>query len=154
MEVEVRRAGFMLYHWSLKPAGRRRILKVFLHSEEGVNLDDCARVSRRLGVVLEEEEAIEGSFVLEVSSPGLDRMLLQPWHYEISCGQRVRLVLNLESEGSRSLEGVLLGLESGDVLLRVDDREERFPLAAISKARVLPDLSLRKVAENSDGGKR
>ncbi len=154
LEAEVRDAGFTLYHWRLRPGGKRRILQVFLHSEGGVLLDECARVSRRLAAAIEEAGAIDGPYVLEVSSPGLDRALLKPWHYEISRGARIRLVQKQGPEESRSLEGTILGLDGDCVRLGIEDQEEVLPLSTISKARVVPELSIRRgKATNSDGGK-
>ena len=153
LAAAVESEGFSLYHWTLKPSGRRRILRIFLHSAAGVGLDDCARVSRRLGAVLEEAQSIQGSYILEVSSPGLDRPLVAPWHYETAVGERVRIVQRLEAEGQRSLEGLLLGVEDGELRIDLGGSEERLSLASVSRAQVVPEISLRRERhDESDGG--
>ena len=140
---EIREEGYELYHWSLRPTGKRRMLQIFLHGEKGVGLDDCARVSRRLGVAIEESEGVEGSYVLEVSSPGIDRLLITRRHFELAEGSRIRLVERRE-EGDRSLEGLLIGVEEDAIRLEMKGGEERLPLEAIDKARVVPAISIRR----------
>lgn len=140
---EIRQEGFELYHWQLRPAGKRRVLQIYLHGEEGVGLDDCARVSRRLGLAIDEAEAVEGSFVLEVSSPGLDRSLHTARHYELALEQRVRLLHRGEEE-DRTLEGLLVAVEEGSIRLETKDGEERLDLEDIQKARVVPEIKIRK----------
>ena len=93
LEAEVHGAGFKLYHWRVIPGGRRRILRVFVHGDEGVNLDDCARISRRLGPAIEAAEAIQGSYTLEISTPGMDRTLHEVWHYELALGLKARVLV-------------------------------------------------------------
>ena len=143
LSEEIRQQGYELYHWSLRPAGKRRVLLVFLHGEKGVGLDDCARVSRRLGAAIEESESVEGSYVLEVSSPGIDRPLLNRRHFELAEGRRIRLVERRE-DGDRSLEGILTGVDEDAIRLETKGGEERLPLEAIDKARVVPEISTRR----------
>ncbi len=140
---EIRQEGYELYHWSLRPAGKRRVLLVLLHGEQGVGLDDCARVSRRLGAAIEESETVEGSYVLEVSSPGIDRQLLNRRHFELAEGSRIRLVERRE-EGDRTLEGVLTGVDEDAIRLETKGGEERLSLEAVDKARVVPEISTRR----------
>lgn len=150
---EAREAGFEIYDWSLKPAGKRgRLLKVAIHSEAGVTLDDCARVSRVLGRALDHAELIEGRYTLEVSSPGMDRPLLRPRHYEIARGRLARLQLG---DGSRVLEGTIGELEGGVLRLEREEGTERIPLKDIHKARLVPQFPGReRQAKGSTGGKK
>jgi len=156
LQDEVRAAGFELYDWSLKPAGKRgRLLRVSLHSDEGVNLDDCADVSRRLSRALEAEELIRGRYILEVSSPGMDRPLLHPRHFEIALGRVARIQLSTEDRGRRDLEGRIMGLEDGDLILEITEREERIPMDRIAKARLVPQFpGRRRKSAGSSGGKK
>ncbi len=140
---EIRQEGYELYHWSLRPAGKRRVLQILLHGEQGVGLDDCARVSRRLGLAIEESETVEGSYVLEVSSPGVDRRLHTRRHFELAEGKRIRLVQRRE-EGDRTIEGVLAGVDEDVIMLETTGGEERLPLETIDKARVVAEISTRR----------
>lgn len=144
---EIRQAGFELYSWHLRPSGRRRVLQVVLHGAAGVGLDDCARVSRRLGAALEAADAVAGSYVLEVSSPGLDRPLLAPRHYELALGERIRVTRSedgLAAGENPVLEGRLAAVDGEGIRLELSDGDGRLAWTAIAKARVVPDLALRR----------
>jgi ribosome maturation factor RimP len=144
IETEVGKFGFQLYDWSLRPSGGRRVLHISLHSDQGVGLDDCAKVSRQLGVLIEEDELIAGRYLLEVSSPGLDRPLNRLWHYEIGIGKKVRLSHESESGEVKSLEGIIQGIEGDEVLLEIDDEVIRLKFDSISRARMVADVSMKK----------
>lgn len=144
---EIRQAGFELYSWQLRPGSRRRVLQVVLYAETGVGLDDCARVSRRLGAAIEAADAVAGSYVLEVSSPGLDRPLLQRRHFELALGERVRVTrgeAELPAGENPVLEGVLCAVDAEGIRLEAAAGTLALPWTAIGKARVLPDLGPRR----------
>ncbi|MCB1163809.1 MAG: ribosome maturation factor RimP [Candidatus Krumholzibacteriia bacterium] len=144
---EIRQEGLELYSWQLRPAGKRRLLQVFIHGEQGVNLDDCARVSRRVGAALEAAEAVEGSYVLEVSSPGVDRPLLTPRHFAMALGERVRITRadhDPASGENPTLEGRLSDVGDDAIRLEWEGGEVTLPWSAIGKARVLATLSTRR----------
>jgi len=144
---EIRQAGFELYSWQLRPGSRRRLLQVVLYAAGGVGLDDCARVSRRLGAVLEAADAVAGSYVLEVSSPGLDRSLLCPRHFELALGERIRVTrveASLAAGENPVIEGLLSAVDAEGIRLTAAAGELALPWAAIGRARVLPALALRR----------
>ncbi len=131
-------ADFGLEVWDveLRGSGRNRVLRVFLDRPEGqagVTIEDCERVSRRLGDVLDAYDVIEGHYLLEVSSPGVNRALRRPEHFERSVGRRVRLRLR---EGGAAIVGTLEGTAGGSVVVVGDDgRPHRVELADIAEAR-------------------
>jgi ribosome maturation factor RimP len=144
---EIRQAGFELYSWQLRPGSRRRVLQVVLYAASGVGLDDCARVSRRLGAAIEAADAVAGSYVLEVSSPGLDRPLLGPRHFELALGERVRVTRvegGLAAGENPVLEGLLSAVDTDGIRLEAAGGTAALPWAAIGKARVLPTLAVRR----------
>ena len=104
--------------------------------------------------VLDREDVIQGAYVLEVSSPGMDRELLTPRHYEISRGRLARLTLAVGEEGSRTVEGEILGLEDGCVLVAAAGGEERLPLDEIRKARLIAQFPGGGEKKGSAGGER
>ncbi len=145
LEAEVRGAGFKLYHWELIPGGRRRTLRVYLLDQDmEVNLDDCATVSRRLGPAIDSEEAIEGAYILEVSTPGMDRSLHTAWHYEIAMGQKVGIVRKVESGEDARVEGLIDAIEEGVVVVDLGERKVRINLDTIIRARLIPEYKIRK----------
>ena len=155
LQEEVRKAGFEIYDWSLKPAGKRgKRLLVTLHAEKGVNLDDCAAVSRSLGRALDATEIIAGRYVLEVSSPGMDRPLSQPRHYEICKGSIARIQVR-EGEAERTLEGRIGELRDDILELEMPEGVERVPMESIGKARLIPQFPARKrERKGHTGGKK
>jgi len=129
--------GFEL--WSLEVVGRGRnlTLKICIDSEAGVNVDDCARVSRQVGSVLDVEDPLPEKYILEVSSPGLDRRLHKAAHYDSFKGHKARISLFRAYEGKKRYTGILGGVEDGDIVIRVDDEEFIFPLSEIDKANLV-----------------
>ncbi|MDU7338958.1 MAG: ribosome maturation factor RimP [Clostridium sp.] len=99
-------------------------LRVFLDKPEGISMDDCVMVSRELNTLLDEEDLIEQSYCLEVCSPGINRELTRPEHFERFTGSpvRVKLIRPLP-DGRRELNGELLSLADGEIRLQVDEEE-------------------------------
>lgn len=120
--------------------GDRAILRVYIDKEAGITLEDCAEVSHQLSGVLDVEDPIPGRYSLEVSSPGLNRPLVYPEHFERFRGHRVKLRLAEKVEGRRNLEGSLLGLADGLIQLEVEGRTWEVPLAAVESARLVPEI--------------
>lgn len=118
--------------------GRHSKLRVYIDRPEGVNVDHCERVSRRASDILDVDEAVTGAYTLEVSSPGMDRILFKPAQYEASIGQTVDVRLNYPFEGRKHIVGVLTGLENDEAVVQVDDEEYLLPLENIQRARLVP----------------
>ena len=118
---------------------RNSLLRVYIDSEEGVSLDDCARVSDRLSGILDVEDPIQGAYRLEVSSPGLDRPLFFARHYDRFRGERIRVKMAVPVAGRRNFKGTLGGCRDGEVILIEDGEEYALPLADIGSARLIPD---------------
>lgn len=122
--------------------GKQRLLRVYIdrppaagEPESGISHQDCERVSEQLSVILDVEDLVPGpAYVLEVSSPGLDRKLRNEADYERFTGRLARIWLNDPIENQKYFEGRLAGLADGSVKLRVKDREIAIPLAGIRKA--------------------
>ena len=103
-----------------------------------LDLGDCERISRRLSHVLDLEDPIEGSYRLEVSSPGIDRPLTRPKDFSDWAGYEARISLAEAHEGRRNFTGVLGGLEGENVLIRTtDEQAHALPLSEISSAKLL-----------------
>jgi ribosome maturation factor RimP len=130
--------------------GKQRLLRVYIDrpldpanpGASGITHKDCERVSEQLSVILDVEELVPGgaSYILEVSSPGLDRKLIKPADYERFAGRLAKIWLNEPVENQRYLEGRLAGYADGVVKLTVRDRELAVPYAAIRKANLVVEL--------------
>lgn len=130
--------GYQLWGIEKVQQGRRVTLKIYIDAEDGVTIEDCAKVSRQVSGLLDVEDPISGDYLLEVSSPGIDRRLFKPEHFDLCKGEKIQVTLRQAFEGQRKWKGVLCGLDEGDAVLRVDDTQEIvLPLASIERARVL-----------------
>ncbi len=132
--------GFELWGVEYLSQGRHSLLRVYIDAETGITVDDCARVSEQVSSVLDVEEPISGEYTLEVSSPGMDRLLFRLDQYPGYVGEIVELRLRSPFEGRRKFKGVLTGIEGEDVVIRVDDHEYLLPHSAIDKARIEPRI--------------
>ena len=121
-------------------SGRHSKLCLYIDSEQGVSVDDCERISRQVGDVLDVEDVLQQRYTLEVSSPGMDRILFRPEQYAGSVGQRVDVRLNYPFEGRKRIVGVLAGVEDGQAVVRVDDDEYLLPLENVQRARIVPEF--------------
>ncbi len=136
--------GYELVGLEYAPGGDGGLLRVYIDSPAGITVDDCERVSHQVSGVLDVEDPIRGSYTLEVSSPGLDRPLFTPEHFERFAGETVRVRLDAPVQGRRKITGVLQGFSDGNVVVIEDGEEWRLPLEAISRARLVPELGLRR----------
>lgn len=132
--------GFELWGVEYLSQGRHSLLRIYIDAEQGITVEDCALVSQQVGSVLDVEDPITGEYTLEVSSPGMDRLLFRLDQYPGFVGEVVDLRLRTPFEGRRKFKGVLTGIEGEDVVIRVDDHEYLLPHSAIEKARIQPRI--------------
>ncbi|NLY17033.1 MAG: ribosome maturation factor RimP [Gammaproteobacteria bacterium] len=118
--------------------GRHSVLRVFIEHEDGISVDDCETVSRQLSAVLDVEDPINGEYTLEVSSPGMDRMLFTLEQFAVYAGHQVKIRMRVAVEERRNFQGLLKGVEDQDVVVQVDEYEYLLPIEFIDKANVIP----------------
>ena len=137
IDITVTGLGYELVDLELSPRGR--VLRLFIDKVDkpsGIDVDDCALVSNQLSRVLAVENVDYDR--LEVSSPGLDRVLKKPADFERFAGAEVNLKLRLPISGRRNFNGVLHGVQDGKVRLAIDSGELEVDLGNIDKARLVP----------------
>jgi ribosome maturation factor RimP len=122
--------------------GGRWVLRFFLDKAGGVTLGDCEYLSNRIGGVLDLTDLLPRSYVLEVSSPGIDRLIKKERDFQRFSGYRVEIWLKTPEAGRRHYVGVLEGLEEGQVKLSFADQHLRLPLDRIEEARLHPELEI------------
>ena len=129
--------------------GKQRLLQVYIDRLPGpanpgglgVTHNDCERVSEQLSVILDVEDLVPGpSYVLEISSPGLDRKQSRPTDYGRFVGRLAKVWLNQPVENQKYLEGRLAGYLDGTVKLTVGDRQLEVPYTGIKKANLVVEL--------------
>jgi ribosome maturation factor RimP len=141
------------------PSQGQGTLRVYVESSEReVDIDDCEAASRELSALLDVEDPISGHYVLEVSSPGLDRPLFTLEQFERFVGDQVKLVLSVPIDGRRRFAGRLVAVEGQTIRLRLDDGNDvAFEHDAVESARLVPDwdaLGLTPAPKPSGTGKR
>ena len=133
--------GLTLIDVELKGGSSNPLLRVYIDKPGGVSHADCALVSEQMSAILDVEDPFPGSYLLEVSSPGLDRKLVKPREYRYFAGRRARIALREPLEEQKVFEGRLVGFDEGRVKMGLDDeRIVELELSNISKARLLPEL--------------
>ncbi len=131
--------GYELVGVEFRRGRGRALLRVYIDKEDGITLDDCQRVSHQVSGVLDVEDPIVERYDLEVSSPGLDRPLFEPEHFQRFAGRTAKGRLSPPVDGRRKITGVLLGFEDGNVRLDEEGIERRVPLDSVSAARLVPE---------------
>ncbi len=133
------REGLELVHVEMI-GSRNPILRIYIDKPGGVTLEDCAQVSERISLILDVEDPIPGRYMLEVSSPGLNRGLYKESDYERFAGLPAHVKLSEVINGQKNFHGKLIGLDrEGELATVIEDEkgnQHRLPLALIIKANV------------------
>lgn len=132
--------GYELWELEFLPRAGGGLLRLYIDSADGVSLDDCERVSRAVSETLDAADPIPGAFTLEVSSPGLDRVLRTQAHFERFAGELVRLEMMHPIDGRKRFAGRLKQVTSGEITLELESGAVRLPIDDIHKARLAPDV--------------
>lgn len=130
--------GYELWGLELLSQGRSSVVRIYIDGADGINVDDCAKMSRQVSSVFDVEDPIAGEYTLEVSSPGLDRPLYTLDQFKQYVGEQVKVRLRTAYEGRRKFAGTLTAVEDDDVVVAIDDNEYLLPFELIDKANVLP----------------
>jgi len=134
-------SGLELVDVEFRGGGKARMLRIFVDKPGGVTHEDCANVSREVGTILDVEDAVPGgSYLLEVSSPGLDRKLVRPGDYQRFTGNRIKLTTRTPVEGNRHFEGKLESFNDGRLTLELQpsrrQKRERGPAAEPQRVQI------------------
>ncbi len=132
--------GYRLFDVEFKPE-RGWVLRVIIDKIGGVTIKDCEEVSKRISALLDVEDIIPFSYMLEVSSPGLTRELEKPEHYEFFLGRLVKVVLREPVGGRREALGYIEKVKEGIITLREREGGEilHIPFSAIARGRLEPE---------------
>lgn len=138
---EVASLGYELWGCVYAPAKNSSLLRILIEKPGGITVDDCAKVARHVGTILDVEDPIAGRYRLEVSSPGLDRPLFELSHYQRFVGHLVKLRLHLPIEGQRNFAGKLVSADSDeDIVVANGEQEVRVSLLQIDRANLEPEI--------------
>jgi len=145
-------SGLETVEVELRGGGKARMLRIVIDKPAGVTHEDCANLSREVGTILDVEDAIPGSYTLEVSSPGLDRKLFRPADYERFTGSLVKLTTQQPLNGNRHFEGRLESFQNGRLVLDLHPAKKKrrsgeagaekleIDLANVERANLVPEI--------------
>ena len=136
--------GYSLWGIELISPGRRPTVRLYIEAESGVTVDDCAQVSHQVSGILDVEDPVSGEYTLEVSSPGVDRLLFHPEQYPPYIGEIVDVRLRLPVDGRRRFKGNLAVAEKETIVIEVDDQPYELPLRSVDRARAHPRLDINQ----------
>lgn len=136
----VKRCGVEIYDVEYVKEGKEYYLRVYIDKPEGVNIQDCENVSRALSDVLDEEDFIPDAYILEVSSPGLGRVLKKDRHLEKSLGEAVELKTYKPIDGGKEFGGILKAYDAESVTIEGDGVLHRFERKDIATVRLALDI--------------
>ncbi|MCC6143515.1 MAG: ribosome maturation factor RimP, partial [Candidatus Hydrogenedentes bacterium] len=122
IEPHLAEQGYEVVELEYTRQGGTRVLRVFIDKDGGITLDDCAAVSQLLSPILDEADLIAESYMLEVSSPGIDRPLRKPADFDRFAGEEIRLQTYSPLEGRSRFKGVLKGIQGDLIVLDCDGR--------------------------------
>lgn len=136
--------GYIIWDVEYVREGADMILRITIDSDapEGVTIDDCEKMHRAIDPILDEADPIENAYMLSVSSPGVERTLTRPEHFERMAGNDVILKFYSavpEAGGTKSLRAKLIGLSDGEIVVMLNDEEKRFPEKSVAKCETVFD---------------
>ena len=140
LEKIVPALGYVLVDWEMSP--RTRHIRVFIDKPNGVDVEDCAKVSNHLTRLFTVEDVDFER--LEVSSPGLDRPVKRLADFARFAGHEAQVTLNAPVDGAKRIKGILRGTEGDDVLVETAAGVKSFPFGTIARARLVPRITWRK----------
>ncbi|EIK2208729.1 ribosome maturation factor RimP [Campylobacter jejuni] len=131
LEALCKEAGLSFYDDELVSENGRKIYRIYVQKEGGVNLDDCVRLSEILSPIFDVEPPVNGEYFLEVSSPGLERKLSKIEHFAKSIGELVKITTNEKEK----FQGTLLEVKNERILIEDSEEKISIEIADIKKAR-------------------
>jgi ribosome maturation factor RimP len=129
--------GYEYWGMEQRLEGRRCIYCVYIDKPGGVNLDDCAKASVDLSALLEAESDLSEAYVLEVSSPGIERPLFNLLQYQRFIGERVSIKLHEKMDSRRLWQGILTAVTDKEVVITIDETEYPIPFINIARGHLV-----------------
>lgn len=117
------------------------LLRVYIDHENGISVDDCATVSHEVSGILDVEEPITMAYILEVSSPGMDRILFSAEQFDEFKNSYVKIKLNQMVDGRRKLKGKIASVSGEEITITTEDEDVTIEFDKIMRARINPDLN-------------
>jgi ribosome maturation factor RimP len=138
LEPTVERLGYELVDLEVRLGGKGGLVRLYIDKPDGIDLDDCEKVSLAVSALLDVEDPVPGNYNLEVSSPGLDRKLTKVEHFQRFAGETVKVQMRFPIDGRRRFRGTLVSSDEENIVVEVDGESFSLPLKTIDTARLVP----------------
>jgi ribosome maturation factor RimP len=138
IEPVLAQLGYELVELEYAAGRTSAVVRIFIDQPAGISVDDCERVSRDVAALLDVDDPIPTAYTLEVSSPGFDRVLRTPGHFERFVGERIFVELQAPRAGRKRYTGILKTVSAAGIELEVDKQTVDVPFGEIAKARLAP----------------
>ena len=129
--------GYMIWDVEYVKEGADMILRITIDKDEGIDIEDCEKMSRAIDPVIDEADPIETSYRMEVSSPGVERTLTRPEHFEKCMGEKVEVRLYAPLNGQKQIVGILCGSDDKSITVKVGEEEVTLEKSLVAKAATL-----------------
>ncbi len=140
-EPVVESMGYELVGIEFHSSEHHGVLRLYIDHDNGITVDDCARVSRQISAVIDVEDPIAMAFDLEVSSPGINRPLFKLGDFEKYSGEKAKIKLGVALNGRKNFSGVLKGIDNDQhVIIDVDNEIFELPHQDIAKAHLVGQI--------------
>ena len=138
LDPAIERLGYELTDLEVRLGGQGGLVRLTIDKPDGIDLQDCEKVSHAMSALLDVEDPVPGNYNLEVSSPGLDRKLTKVEHFQRFEGETLKVTMRLPIEGRRRFRGKLLSSNEENIVVEVDGESHSLPLTMIDTARLVP----------------
>lgn len=140
LEPVIARQGYELTDLEVKIGGRNGVVRIYIDKPGGVGLEDCEIVSSQVSTFLDVEDPVPGNYTLEVSSPGLDRKIRKPEHFQRFIGEEVTVKMRFPVLGRGKFRGILKEVDENTILVVVDGEPYELLISNIDSARLVPSF--------------
>ncbi len=131
--------GYMLWDVEYLKEGADMILRITIDKPEGIGIEDCEKMARAIDPIIDEADPIEVSYKMEVSSPGIERVLSRPEHFDACMGEKVEVKLYAPIEKKKQLIGILAAADEKTITVTCDEGEYVLEKSAVAKVSTVFD---------------
>lgn len=132
--------NYELYHVEYVKENGEYYLRIYIDSPDGITLQDCEQVSRSISDLLDEADPIKDAYYLEVSSPGINRNLYTPKHYQDNISKKVKVKTISPVMSKKTHEGILKTFNDNEITLEINDEEIIIPIDKIKSVNLEVDF--------------
>lgn len=137
-EPVIESMAYELIGVELTGSGNGTVLRIYIDAERGITVDDCQAVSYQVSGILDVEDPLQNHYTLEVSSPGLDRPLVKPQHFQQFIGELVKIRSTEAVLGRKNFKGILESFDGEYLYVAVDNEVYEIPFDIVEKANLVP----------------